>query len=85
MKNSDIPDAALIEQLRRAASIWFRNDDLLLMEELIRRYARGKTADNAALRKTLIFVREQVDRNAHGRIKALESIDSAIAHMGKTI
>jgi len=28
----------LIEHLRRAASIWFKNDDLLMLEELIRRY-----------------------------------------------
>lgn len=33
-------DAELIDQLRKAASIWFKNSDLLLLEELIRRYAR---------------------------------------------
>jgi hypothetical protein len=33
-------DEELIEHLRRAASIWFKNDDLLLLEELIRRYRR---------------------------------------------
>lgn len=27
----------LIDHLRRAGSIWFRNSDLLLLEELIRR------------------------------------------------
>jgi hypothetical protein len=31
-------DAELIEQLRRAAGIWFKNTDLLLLEELIKRY-----------------------------------------------
>jgi hypothetical protein len=31
-------DAELIESLRRAAGIWFKNTDLLLLEELIRRY-----------------------------------------------
>jgi hypothetical protein len=33
-------DEELIEHLRRAASIWFKNADLLLLEELIRRYRR---------------------------------------------
>jgi hypothetical protein len=31
-------DADLIEKLRRAASIWFKDTDLLLLEELIRRF-----------------------------------------------
>jgi hypothetical protein len=31
-------DAELVDQLRRAAGIWFKNQDLLLLEELIRRY-----------------------------------------------
>jgi len=31
-------DADLIEGLRRAAGIWFKNSDLLLLEELIKRY-----------------------------------------------
>jgi len=31
-------DTELIEHLRRAASIWFKNEDLLMLEELIRRY-----------------------------------------------
>jgi len=31
-------DAELVENLRRAAGIWFKNDDLLMLEELIRRY-----------------------------------------------
>jgi hypothetical protein len=30
----------LIDHLRRAAAIWFKNDDLLLLEELIRRLQR---------------------------------------------
>ena len=34
-------DSELIEQLRRAAGIWFKNADLLLLEELLRRYARA--------------------------------------------
>lgn len=36
----DLSDRELIEALRRAASIWFKNDDLLLLEELIRRYRK---------------------------------------------
>ena len=34
----DLTDAELIERLRRAASIWFKNGDLLLLEELIKRF-----------------------------------------------
>lgn len=34
-----IPDEELIGQLRKAASTWFKNSDLLLLEELIRRYS----------------------------------------------
>ena len=32
-----VPMEDLIAQLRKAASIWFKNSDLLLLEELIRR------------------------------------------------
>lgn len=35
--NHELPLKDLIEQLRKAGSIWFRNSDLLLLEELIRR------------------------------------------------
>jgi hypothetical protein len=35
-------DEELVEALRKAASIWFRNDDLLLLEELIKRYTLSK-------------------------------------------
>ena len=31
-------DKELIERLRKAASTWFKNSDLLLLEKLIRRY-----------------------------------------------
>jgi hypothetical protein len=37
-----VPTDALIVRLRRAASIWFKNDDLLLLEELIRRFAKAE-------------------------------------------
>lgn len=33
-------DEELVSQLRRAASTWFKNSDLLLLEELIRRYKK---------------------------------------------
>jgi hypothetical protein len=33
----NMPTAELIAELRRAAAVWFRNDHLLLLEELIRR------------------------------------------------
>lgn len=35
-------DDELIEQLRRAASIWFKNSDLLLLEEFIKRFKRRR-------------------------------------------
>jgi hypothetical protein len=35
---TDLTDAELVEKLRRAAMIWFKNSDLLLLEELIRRH-----------------------------------------------
>ena len=35
---TEMTNTELIDQLRRAASIWFKNTDLLLLEELIRRY-----------------------------------------------
>lgn len=36
-KYRDLPLPDVIERLRRAGHIWFRNDDLLMLEELIRR------------------------------------------------
>jgi hypothetical protein len=39
---NDLTDSALISSLRKAASTWFRNYDLLLLEELIRRYEQAK-------------------------------------------
>lgn len=33
----DLPLADLIAHLRRCGGVWFRNDDLMLLEELIRR------------------------------------------------
>jgi hypothetical protein len=44
-----VSDEELIEHLRRAASIWFKNDDLLLLEELIRRYRRKQDAQRSPL------------------------------------
>lgn len=35
-------DEELIAELRRAAWIWFKSIDLLLLEEFIRRYKRVK-------------------------------------------
>ena len=32
-----LPMEDLVTRLRKAASAWFKNDDLLLLEELIRR------------------------------------------------
>lgn len=36
-KYRELPLPDVIEKLRRAGHIWFRNDDLLMLEELIRR------------------------------------------------
>ena len=44
--HSQMTDTELVEQLRRTAAIWFKNSDLLLLEELIRRYARLKKRIN---------------------------------------
>jgi hypothetical protein len=34
----DLTDAELIDRLRRCAGIWFKNSDLLLLEQLIKRF-----------------------------------------------
>lgn len=41
--NFDISDDELVALLRRAVSVWFNNRDLLLFEELLRRWNRLKT------------------------------------------
>jgi hypothetical protein len=38
-ESSNFTDAELVEHLRRAASIWFKDSDLLALEELLQRYA----------------------------------------------
>jgi len=38
----EMTDKELVAQLRRAASTWFKDADLLLLEELIRRYNIAK-------------------------------------------
>ena len=50
---NSMTDAELVEQLRRAASIWFKNEDLLMLEELLRRYARVQAKVNAMRLETL--------------------------------
>jgi hypothetical protein len=40
-------DAELINALRRAASVWFKNSDLLMLEELIRRFERRPPPDQS--------------------------------------
>jgi hypothetical protein len=42
MAYSDLSNEALIEQLRRAAATWFKNSDLLMLEEFILRFNRLK-------------------------------------------
>lgn len=41
----DLSTEDLVTQLRRSAAIWFKNDDLLLLEELIRRMYRLQTKE----------------------------------------
>ena len=38
MNVREMPDADLIASLRKAASVWFRDDHMLMLEELIRRH-----------------------------------------------
>lgn len=38
---SEMTNTELIERLRRAAGIWFKNADLLLLEEFIKRFSRA--------------------------------------------
>ena len=45
MAEAILTDAALIEHLRRAAATWFKNSDLLLLEEFIRRYQRKEKSN----------------------------------------
>jgi len=52
-------DEALIEELRRAAGIWFKNADLLLLEEFIKRYRLSKQ-EIARLSWQLQNVQDQV-------------------------
>jgi hypothetical protein len=50
MAATSLTDIELIEQLRRAAATWFKNSDLLLLEELIRRFNNAhkeKTSERA--------------------------------------
>lgn len=46
-------DDDLIDQLRRAASIWFKNSDLLLLEDFIRRFNRLRKPPMSILNKLL--------------------------------
>lgn len=46
MSAKEISDDDLIASLRKAGSIWFRNTDLLLLEELIRRLKEAQSANN---------------------------------------
>lgn len=45
-------DDELVDRLRRAASVWFKNTDLILLEELIRRYASARQAHGQSSDKT---------------------------------
>lgn len=40
--NAELSDSDLIERLRRLGATWFSNRDLLILEELIRRFQQAK-------------------------------------------
>ena len=46
MNYRELPTSDLIARLRRAAATWFKNDDLLLVEELIRRLQQAPVPEN---------------------------------------
>lgn len=39
-RREDLSDAELIMQLRNSAAVWFKDSDLLLLEEFIKRFHR---------------------------------------------
>lgn len=41
-KYADLPDDDLFDRLKHLAAQWFKNDDILLLEELFRRYDRAR-------------------------------------------
>jgi hypothetical protein len=65
---SNISDSNLIEQLRKAASTWFKNSDLLLLEELIRRYHKARSTDL----KRLLADKEAISKTASDYLHELE-------------
>lgn len=44
---STLPTDQLVDRLRRAAATWLRNDDLLLLEELIRQFNKLESSLDA--------------------------------------
>lgn len=38
----DLPDPELMDRLKHLAAQWFNNTDILVLEELFRRYERAK-------------------------------------------
>lgn len=42
-KYAHLSDEQLLNDLKALASQWFKNDDVLLLEELFRRYNRAKS------------------------------------------
>jgi hypothetical protein len=49
VRPADLPDPELMDRLKHLAAQWFNNTDILVLEELFRRYERAKT-DNQKLR-----------------------------------
>jgi hypothetical protein len=45
MRSADLSDDELVRLIREAASHWFSNDALLLLEELIRRARLGRLGE----------------------------------------
>lgn len=44
MRPADLPDHELMDRLKYLAAQWFNNIDILVLEELFRRYERAKSS-----------------------------------------
>jgi DNA replication protein DnaC len=67
-----LPTEDLIAQLRKAASTWFKNSDLLLLEELIRRHLRN--SDLLLLEELIRRQRQRDDADWHAHINEISDI-----------
>ncbi len=52
MNERDLSDDELFDKLKHLASMWFKNSDILILEELFRRYNQAKRKANEPSNKT---------------------------------